>query len=121
MKDYFDRVVNGYDDYSLIVYDYRGNDKISNKTAAAAEVKTSAKIKYEMAAKMLKPGTTAIVKNSLKIMCGALGSSNIDINLENLSLDSLGLSLYKITRCHDKVQYSNSYKQKMQAWEDSAT
>lgn len=121
MKNHFDRVVNGDDDYSLIVYDYRDNDKISNKTAADAEVKTSAKIKYEMAAKMLKPGTTAIVKSPLKIICGALGSSNIDINLESLSLDSLVLSSYKINRYHDKVQYSNSYKQKMQAWEDIAT
>lgn len=28
MKDYFDRFVNGDDDYSLIVYDYRDNDKV---------------------------------------------------------------------------------------------
>lgn len=48
MKDHFDRVVNGDDDYSLIVYDYRDDDKIANKTAADAEVKTSAKIRYEM-------------------------------------------------------------------------
>lgn len=90
MKDHFDRVVKGNDDYSLIVYDYRDIDKIASNTATDSEVKTSALTRYEMSANMLIPGTTAKVKSPLRIMCGALNSSYIDIDLYDLSLDSLG-------------------------------
>lgn len=121
MKDHFDRVVKGNDDYSLIVYDYRDIDKIASNTAADSEVKTSALTRYEMSANMLIPGTTAKVKSPLRIMCGALNSSYIDIHLYDLSLDSLGLTGYKANRYYNRLKYSDDYKQKMQAWEDSAT
>ena len=39
MKDYFDRVVNGDDDYSLIVYDYRDNDKVSRARSSMGAIR----------------------------------------------------------------------------------
>lgn len=121
MKDHFDRVVNGGDEYTLIVYDYRDSDKISSKNAADSNVKTRALTRYEMSANMLVTGTTAKVKGPLRIMCGALNTSYIDIGLYDMSLDSLGLTGYKVNRYDDCLKYSDEYKQKLQAWEDSAT
>lgn len=121
MMSHFDRVVKGNDDYSLIVYDYRDNDKLTTSTAADASVKTSARVRYRMTTSVLEPGKTVEVESPMKIMCGALRTSYIDLYLADLSLTSLGMEGYKINRYETKETYSDSYKQKLQAWEDSAT
>ncbi len=121
MASHFDRVVNGDDDYSLIVYDYRDNIALNNKKAADTTVKTSCNVRYKVSLNMLKPGETALVESPLKVMCGALNSSYIDLNLQDLSLDSLGLSSYAINRYTTGERYSDSYQQKLMAWENNAT
>lgn len=120
MASHFDRVVKGNDDYSLIVYDYRDNDKLTTTTAADATVKTTARVRYKMSTSVLEPGLVVDVESPMKIMCGALKSSYINIYLSDLSLSSLGLSGYKINRYETKEVYSDSYQQKMDAWENSA-
>lgn len=121
MSDHFDRVVKGNDDYSLVVYDYRDNDKLTSQTAADTSVITSARVQYKTSVNMLVPGQTVVAESPIRIMCGALKSSYINIGLEDLSSIALGINDYKINRYTTHTTYSDSYKQKLQAWEDSAT
>ena len=121
MSDHFDRVVKGNDDYSLVVYDYRDNDKLTSQTAADTSVITSARVQYKTSVNMLVPGQTVVAESPIRIMCGALNSSYINIGLENLSSIALGINDYKINRYVTHTTYSDSYQQKLQAWEDSAT
>ncbi len=120
MEGHFDRVVKGNDDYSLVVYDYRDNDKLTSQTAADTTVITSARVQYKTSVNMLVPGQTVVAESPMKIMCGALNSSYIKLGLENLSSSALGIGNYKINRYITQNVYSDSYQQKMQAWEDSA-
>lgn len=121
MDNHFDRVVNGNDDYSLIVYDYRDNNALTSMNAADTEVITSARVKYKVSVNTLVPGQTVIAETPTKIMCGALKTSYININLEDLSAVAMGIGGYKINRYDTKETYSDSYKAKMTAWENSAT
>ena len=121
MDNHFDRVVNGGDDYSLIVYDYRDNNALTSMNAADTEVITSARVKYKVSVNTLVPGQTVIAETPTKIMCGALKTSYININLEDLSAVAMGIGGYKINRYETKETYSDSYKAKMAAWENSAT
>lgn len=121
MTTHFDRVVKGNDDYSLVVYDYRDNDKLTSLTAADTRVITSARVKRTTSVNMLVPGQTVVAEQPLKIMCGALNSSYINIGLDDLSSSSLGIGSYKINKYQTVTTYSDDYAAKMQAWEDSAT
>lgn len=121
MDGHFDRVIAGSDDYSLIVYDYRDASALTNLHAADSDVKTSAKVKYRMQTRTMMPGLIVEAESPMKIMCGALNSSYINLHLTDLSLDSLGLSSYKINRYKTKETYSDSYQQKLVAWENNAT
>lgn len=121
MSEHFDRVVKGDDDYSLIVYDYRDNSALTSMTVADADVKTSARVMMTTAVSTLVPGQTVNAESPIRVMCGALNSSYININLEDMSLSSLGLDSYKINRYKTNKVYSDSYNQKMIAWENNAT
>ncbi len=121
MDDHFDRVVNGDDDYSLIVYDYRDSNALTSMNAADTEVITSARVRYKVSVNTLVPGQAVLAETPTKIMCGALRTSYININLEDLSAAALGISRYKINRYNTKETYSDSYLAKMTAWENSAT
>lgn len=121
MANHFNRVVKGNDAYSLIVYDYRDEDVLSGINPNAFAVKTSAVVQYEVSSDVLQPGTTVNVNTPLKIMCGALSTSSIDLNLGNVSLEALGLLGYKVNNYDTKTTYSASYQEKITAWENSAT
>ena len=115
---HFDRVVKGDDDYSLIVYDYRDNTPLTNLNAADSDVITSGKVCYKVKTRILQPGTIVDAESTMKIMCGAKNSSYINLLLPDLT--SLNLSDYSVNRYTMEEAYSDSYKAKLQAWEDSA-
>lgn len=121
MANHFNRVVKCNDAYSLIVYDYRDEDVLKGINPNAFAVKTSAVVQYEVSSDVLQPGITVNVNTPLKIMCGALSTSNIDLNLGNVSLEALGLLGYKVNNYDTKTTYSASYQEKITAWENSAT
>ena len=121
MQSHFDRVVKGDDDYSLIVYDYRDRDALTDLTAADTTVKTSARVNYRIRTTVLEPGITVEVSSPMKIMCGALSSSYIDIDLPRLSLWDLGLSFYQVNFYEMMERYSDSYRDRLAAWENNAT
>ena len=117
MTDHFDRVVNGDDDYSLIVYDYRDNSALTSLNAADSPVITSSRVNCKTAVSMLTPGQTVLAQSPLKIMCGAQNTSMIDIDLSDMSVDALGLTGYSVSRYDTIEVYSADYQQKIQAWE----
>ncbi len=119
--NHFDRVVKGDSPYSLIVYDYRDDSALTNMHAADATVKTESTVIYKTKTNQLIPGTVIEAEAPMKIMCGALKSSYIDIELSDASRDALGLSPYRVNHYDVIATYSDDYNRRMLEWESSAT
>lgn len=121
-KKHFDRAItNGV--YDIIVYDYRDKAQLDKVHASDALVSVAASGTTTIPYSSLKPGT-AILKeedNPLKIVCSSQSGDWIPIDLPLISADTLGITGYDVSRYTVKETYSEAYKAKLEAWENSGT
>ncbi len=120
MANHFDRVMDGPNDYSLIVYDFRDDTALTNMHAADASIKTYSVATYQIITQEVIEGVSEIREDPLKIMCSARIWDSIDLNLPYLSRYKLQLQPYKLNRYTYETAYSDSYKNKLLLWEQSA-
>lgn len=121
MKDHFTKSFLT-DDYDIIVYDYRDNIALTSLHAADTTVRTWADTRITYPAQYLEPGTkgTVEIPNDLYIVCSALDSDDIPIQLPYISLEKLGISGYNVAKYRRTEEYSENYKGKLREWESSA-
>lgn len=121
-RDHFDRAVtNGV--YDIIVYDYRDKAQLDRVHASDALVSIAASGTTTIPYSALKPGT-AILKeedNPLKIVCSSQFGDWVPIDLPLISADTLGITGYDVARYTVTETYSEAYKAKLEAWENSGT
>ncbi len=118
MKDHFTKSFMT-DDYDIIVYDYRDDTILTSQHASDASVRTWAETEITYPAEYLEPGTTGTIEvsNDLYIVCSAVDSDDIPIELPYISLEKLGLSGYSVGSYRKEEAYSENYKKKLMEWE----
>lgn len=119
-QDHFDRAVkNG--DYDIIVYDYRDQDVLSSINAADAPVITSAVAEMKIPYSALIPGTVIQheEENPLWIVCSAQFGDVIPLELPRITDKTMGIGGYDVARYTVTETYSDSYKARLQAWENA--
>lgn len=113
---HFDRAIKD-GEYSIIVYDYRDDSKLTDIHAADAAVKTEGTAYTEISVEYMPEGVTVDVVSPIEIVCSAEKSDVIPIELPDVTLEKLGLLHYNVARYDGKGHYSQEYQQKLDAWE----
>ena len=113
---HFDRAIKD-GEYSIIVYDYRDDSKLTDIHAADAAVKTEGTAYTEISVEYMPEGVTVDVVSPIEIVCSVEKSDVIPIELPDVTLEKLGLLHYNVAHYDRKEQYSQEYQQKLDAWE----
>lgn len=119
---HFDRVTAN-DEFSLAVYDFRDDDILKKELQEngredyKATVITQSEARLRFPASQLVPGTKVDAETPLKIMCGALKSSYIPLQLPDISLEKMNLSGYCVDCYNEEKHLSDDYKKRVAAWE----
>lgn len=118
IQDHFDRsFMSG--DYDIIVYDYRDTDKLANRKAADAEVKTKGYAFMEIPVEYFDPGKTVLAENPIEIVCSSYPDDIIPIELPDVSIDALGLTGYSVADYEEIFHYSDTYLHDLEQWEEN--
>lgn len=116
-KNHFDRALtDGV--YDIIVYDYRDDAKLASLNAADANVNISAVGTVKIPYSYLVSGTEVEMEEPLWIVCSAQSPDRIPIDLPLLTAEALGITGYDVARYDVKETYSDSYRAKLEAWEN---
>ena len=116
-KDHFDRALtDGV--YDIIVYDYRDEGRLASLHAADAKVNISAVGTVEIPYSYLVPGTEVEMEEPLWIVCSAQSPDKVPIDLPLLTTEALGITGYDVSRYKVVETYSDSYRAKIEAWEN---
>ena len=114
--DHFDRALL-YGDYSIVVYDFRDNDALTNLTAADSKVYTSARC-YTKTVTQRSFFVDGFQKAPLEIQASEKSGDRIPILLPVISEETLGIRSYDISRYTEKATYSERYYKKLEKYQE---
>lgn len=117
-KEHFDRALTD-GKYDIIVYDYRDRGKLAQMQAADAKVNAENFAEVKIPYSYMVPGTEVEIGRPLNIVCSAQWPDIIPIDLPLLTVEALGITGYDVGRYRIIETYSDSYKAKLDAWENA--
>ena len=122
MESHFDRaIMDSSDDYSVYVYDYRDVD--ATNTSSHIKVTSSLKYQYEDVITLNDGYYTQdkrVTGDKIWIQCSDTAQDGLYINLSNLSLKSMNLAGYDVSRYYTEYKSDSSFLARLAEWESQA-
>lgn len=115
-QDHFDRAIKD-GDYSIIVYDYRDKEALTQVTAADSKVYTSCRC-YIKSVTQNSFFVDGFQKVPLEIQASEKSGDRIPILLPVISEETLGIQSYDVSRYTEKMVYSDSYYKKLAKYQE---
>lgn len=114
-ENHFDRLLK-YDDYSVIIYDYRDDKFLTQSKAADSTVFTAGRCEVEIKSSEIG-SVSALLRTPLEIQASEKSGDRIPIELPVISAETLGISGYDVARYSVKEIYTGQYYKKLEKYE----